>query len=164
MFYTSRKTPVYAVGCFKDDLNSRRVPIFLGSRKDLYYRYWFIYFYKQSSKQITSSFRADHQEKPFLACHFHKLSVISTDTIRMWRLLWFLRFKLSQGYITTIERQFTFYCLASKNLWYSFYQTRKDEWLSQLRSHPVVLSLGSLNWESSALTNKPDIKNFSCSL
>ena len=70
---------MYAVGCFKDDLNSRRVPIFLGSRKDLYYRYWFIYFYKQPLKQITS-FRADDLEKPFLAGHFHKLSVISTDT------------------------------------------------------------------------------------
>ena len=36
-----------------------------------------------------------------------------------------------------------------------FYRPRKDERLSQPWSHPVVLSMGPLNWESSALTTRP---------
>ena len=38
---------------------------------------------------------------------------------------------------------------------YSFYQPRKDERLSQPWSHPVVLNMGPLDWESSALTTGP---------
>ena len=34
---------------------------------------------------------------------------------------------------------------------YSFYQPRKDEMLSQPWSHPVVLTMGHLDWESSTL-------------
>ena len=39
--------------------------------------------------------------------------------------------------------------------WYSFYRPQKDERLSQPWSHPVVLSTGPLDWESSALTTRP---------
>ena len=39
--------------------------------------------------------------------------------------------------------------------WYSYYRPRKDEGLSRPWSHPVVLSTGPLDWESSALTTRP---------
>ena len=35
------------------------------------------------------------------------------------------------------------------------YQPRKDERLSRPWSHPVVLNMGPLDWESSALTTRP---------
>ena len=38
--------------------------------------------------------------------------------------------------------------------WYSFYQPRKDDRLSQPWSHPVVLNTGPLDWKSSALTTR----------
>ena len=45
--------------------------------------------------------------------------------------------------------------------WYSFYQPRKDERLSQPWSHPVVLNTGpsTLDWESSVLTTRVFQKN-----
>ena len=46
----------------------------------------------------------------------------------------------------TSRRQFIFYHLVPRNFWYSFYQPRKDERLSQTWSHPVVLNLGPLDW------------------
>ena len=42
-----------------------------------------------------------------------------------------------------------------RNFWYSFYQPRKGERLSRPWSHPVVLNMGPLDWESSALTTRP---------
>ena len=42
----------------------------------------------------------------------------------------------------TLRRQFTFYHSVPRNSWYSFYQPRKDERLSQPWSHPVVLNTG----------------------
>ena len=42
----------------------------------------------------------------------------------------------------TSRRQFTFYHYFPRNSWYSFYQHRKDERLSQPWSHPVVLNMG----------------------
>ena len=42
----------------------------------------------------------------------------------------------SQGYRAITRRQFTFYHLGPKNSWYSFYQPRMDERLSQPWSHP----------------------------
>ena len=41
------------------------------------------------------------------------------------------------------------------NSWYSFHQPQKDERLSRPCSHPVVLNMGPLDWESSALTTRP---------
>ena len=35
------------------------------------------------------------------------------------------------------------------------HRPRKDEGLSQLWSHPVVLKMGPLDWESSALNTRP---------
>ena len=55
----------------------------------------------------------------------------------------------------TSRRQFTFYHSFARNSWFSFYQPRKDERLSQPQSHPVVLNTGPLDWESSALTTRP---------
>ena len=55
----------------------------------------------------------------------------------------------------TSRRQFTFYHSVPRNSWYSFYRPRKDERLSQLWSHPVVLNTGPLDWESRALTTRP---------
>ena len=55
----------------------------------------------------------------------------------------------------TSRRQFTFYHSVPRNSWYSFYRPRKDEKLSQPWSHPVVLSTGPLDWESSALITWP---------
>ena len=42
-----------------------------------------------------------------------------------------------------------------RSSWYSFYRPRKDERLSWLWSHPEVLNLGLLDWESSSLTTTP---------
>ena len=55
----------------------------------------------------------------------------------------------------TSRRQFTFYHSVPRNSWYSFYQHWKDERLSRPWSHPMVLNMGPLNWESSTLTTRP---------
>ena len=55
----------------------------------------------------------------------------------------------------TLRRQFTFYHPVPRNSWYSFYQPHKDERLTWPWSHSVVLSMGPLDWESSALTTWP---------
>ena len=55
----------------------------------------------------------------------------------------------------TSRRQFTFYHSVPRNSWYSFYRPRKDERLSRPWSHPVVLNMGPLDWENSALTTRP---------
>ena len=57
------------------------------------------------------------------------------------------------------RRQFTFYHSVPRNFWYSFYRPRKDERLSRPWSHPVVLNMGLLDWESSALTTRPLLLN-----
>ena len=54
----------------------------------------------------------------------------------------------------TLRKQFTFYHSVPRNSWHSFYRSRKDEKLSQPWSHPVVLNMEPLDWESSALTTK----------
>ena len=54
-----------------------------------------------------------------------------------------------------MRRQFTFYHPAPRNSWYSFDQSQKDERLSLPWSHPVVLNIGPLDWESSTLTTRP---------
>ena len=57
--------------------------------------------------------------------------------------------------IATLRRQFTFYHSVARHSWYSFYLPRKDERLrSQPWSHPVVLIMGPLDWESSTLTTR----------
>ena len=61
----------------------------------------------------------------------------------------------SQGNRAITRREFTFYHEVLRNSWYSFYQTRKDERLSQPWGHPVVLNPEPLDWESSALTTTP---------
>ena len=58
----------------------------------------------------------------------------------------------------TSRRQFTFYHEIPRNSCYSFYRPRKDERLSRLWSHPVVLNTGPLDWESSALTEQFFVK------
>ena len=61
--------------------------------------------------------------------------------------------QLPQDYGTTSRRQITFYHQVPRNRWYSFYQSsQEDERLSQPWSHPVVLNVGPLDWESSTLT------------
>ena len=60
--------------------------------------------------------------------------------------------QLPQGCGATTRRQFTSYHLDSKNSWYSFDRPWKDDRLSWTGSHPVVLNMGPLAWESSALT------------
>ena len=56
----------------------------------------------------------------------------------------------------TLRRQFTFYHSVPRNSWYSFYWPRKDERLSRPCSHPVVLNMGPLDWESSTFTTWPE--------
>ena len=60
----------------------------------------------------------------------------------------------------TLKRQYTFYHKACKNSWYSFYQPWKDERLSWPWSQTVVLNMGPLDWESSALTTRPLPQSF----
>ena len=61
------------------------------------------------------------------------------------------------GSTATSRRQF--YHQVPRNPWYSFCQPWKDEKLSQLLSHPVVLNMRSLDWESSALATRPMLWN-----
>ena len=50
---------------------------------------------------------------------------------------------------------FTFYHEVPTDSWYSFDQPRKDEKLSgRPCSHPAVLNMGPLDWESTALTTR----------
>ena len=62
--------------------------------------------------------------------------------------------QLSQGYIVTTRRQFTFYHKVYSSSWYSFHRPRNDERLSRPYRHPVVLNTEHLDWESSALTTR----------
>ena len=55
-------------------------------------------------------------------------------------------------------RQFTFYNLVERNSWYLFHRSRKGERLRRPWSHPVILIMGPLNWESSTLTTSPLLK------
>ena len=55
----------------------------------------------------------------------------------------------------TSGRQFTFYHSVPRNSCSSFYWPWKDERLSPLWSHPMVLITGPLDWKSSALTTRP---------
>ena len=64
-------------------------------------------------------------------------------------------FKLSQDYIATTIRQFTFYHSVLRSSWYSFNRPQKDERPSWSWSFLVVLNPGPLDWESSALTTRP---------
>ena len=50
------------------------------------------------------------------------------------------------------RRQFTFYHLDPKNSWYSFDRPWMGDRLSWTGSHPVILNMGPLAWESSALS------------
>ena len=52
----------------------------------------------------------------------------------------------------TLRRQFTFYHEVPRNFWYSFYWPQKDERLSWPWTHPVVLKMGPMDWESSIFT------------
>ena len=63
--------------------------------------------------------------------------------------------QLPQGYRATTRRQFTFYHLVPRNYWYSFDWPRKNKWLSNPWSHPVVLDSRSQDWESRILTTRP---------
>ena len=49
----------------------------------------------------------------------------------------------------------SFYNLVPRSSWYLIDQPWKDESLSWPRSHPVLLNLGTLDWEFSTLTTKP---------
>ena len=49
--------------------------------------------------------------------------------------------------------------LIPRNLWYSLDRPRKDERLSRYWSLPVVLNIGLLDWEYSALTTRPTTLN-----
>ena len=63
--------------------------------------------------------------------------------------------QMPKVYRATTSKQFTFYHSVSRNSWYRFYQPRKDKRLTQPWSHTVALKTGPLDWESSALTNRP---------
>ena len=43
--------------------------------------------------------------------------------------------------------------------WYLFYRPRKDERLNRHWSHPAVLNMGPLDWESSGLATRPLLPN-----
>ena len=65
------------------------------------------------------------------------------------------RVQLPKVYEATAKRQFTFYHSVSRNSWYPFDQPRKDERLTRPWSHTMVFNTGTLDWGSSALTNRP---------
>ena len=65
--------------------------------------------------------------------------------------LYMVGVQLSQGYRATQKRQFTFYHQVPSNSCNTFDQPRKNERLSWSCSHPMVLSPGRLDWESSAV-------------
>ena len=66
--------------------------------------------------------------------------------------------QMPQGYRATLRRQFTFYHQVPRKSSYSFDRPQKDERLSQPCSHPVVLNTGSLDWEFSTLSTRPELK------
>ena len=76
------------------------------------------------------------------------------DLKTLWPLFLWMGFNCLKATATS-RRQFTFYHSVPRNSWYSFYRLRKDERLNRSWSHPVVLSTGPLDWESSALTTRP---------
>ena len=88
-----------------------------------------------------------------------KSSMFSLVCWSMWNPYSWMGFydgvHLSQDYRAPTRREFTFYHLVPRSYRYSSGQPRKDQGLSQLWSHPVVLNLGPLNWEFSALTTRP---------
>ena len=55
----------------------------------------------------------------------------------------------------TSRRQFSFTSKVPENPGIPFCWPRKDKKLSHPWSHPVVLSMGPLDWESRALTTRP---------
>ena len=63
--------------------------------------------------------------------------------------------QLSKVYRATTRRQFTFYHSIPRNPMYPFDQPRKDERLTRPWSYTVAFNTGPLDWESSALTNRP---------
>ena len=63
--------------------------------------------------------------------------------------------QLSKVYRATTRRQFTFYHSIPRNPMYPFDQPRKDERPTRPWSCTVAFNTGPLDWESSALTNRP---------
>ena len=63
--------------------------------------------------------------------------------------------QLSQGYRATMRKQFTFWHLLTRSLWYSTDRPPNDKTLSWPCGQPVVLNPGPRNWEPSALTTTP---------
>ena len=66
-----------------------------------------------------------------------------------------------QSYRANTTRQFTFYHQVPKHSWDSFDWPWKVERLSWPWSHPVVLNMGPLDWESSNLTTRQLLYCFS---
>ena len=84
-----------------------------------------------------------------------RIKIIQNLLLNFKKTLWPLFVdvvQLSQGYRATTRRQFTFCHSVPRNSRYSTDGPRKEERLSWPWSHPVVLSPGPLDWESSALT------------
>ena len=90
----------------------------------------------------------------FLLYYFHVKTKILIDfriTFTLWPLFMDV-VRLVLRLQATTRKEFTFFPRSS---WYSFNRPREDERLSWLWSHPEVLKLGPLDWESSGLTTTP---------
>ena len=92
-------------------------------------------------------------------CEQNFCIILLKKKIKLW-LLFMGGVQLSQGYIAFTRRQFTFYYSVPRSYRYSFNRPWKNERLSWPWSHPVVLNLGPLDWESSALTTRPFPNNY----
>ena len=90
--------------------------------------------------------------KNFTEVWMYKVRLENHVSNAWWKnTLWPL---LSQGYIATTRRKFTFYYSVPGSSRCSTDQLRKHERLSWSYSHPVNLNRGPLYWESSTLTTR----------
>ena len=80
---------------------------------------------------------------------------ISSILLKKKQLYGSFQVQMLKVYRATTRKQFTFYHSVLRNSWYRFDQTRKDKRLTRPWSHTVALNTGPLDWESSALTNRP---------
>ena len=51
-----------------------------------------------------------------------------------------------------------------RNFWFSFYPPQNDERLSRPWNHSVVLNMGPLDWESSALSTRPLLRKITLNI
>ena len=105
----------------------------------------------------------NYQQNHCNSSTFSKLIRTGLSKLKKKKTLWplFLWMGFNCLVATATSRgQLTFYHSVPRISWYSFYRHWKDERLSRPWRHPVVLNTVPLDWESSVLTTRPLLQNF----